>query len=149
MLTRRPTSVPTKPIDTGPLVALLSRHDNYHEICTRQLETLQTPLLTCWPVITEAAWLPRHNAIAIQRLLNSISQDFLHVLDMGDSAGPWLAAFMERYETLGAQIADASLVYLAERENIDTVFTLDRRDFSVYRYKRNQVLTILPDPTTN
>ena len=51
---------------------------------------------------------------------------------------------MERYEDMGVQLADASLVYLAERESIETVFTLDRRDFSVYRTSRKRALTIIP-----
>ena len=118
-------------VDTGPLVALLSRTDHHHAACIRQLNTLQTPLLTCWPVLTEAAWLLRHNPLAVQRLLESTSTDFLRVLELDDSAGPWLATFLNRYQDLGAQLADACLVYLAERENIGTVFTLDRRDFSV------------------
>jgi hypothetical protein len=36
------------------------------------------------------------------------------------------------------------LVYLAEREKIDTVFTLDTRGFSVYRLSGNRALRLLP-----
>jgi hypothetical protein len=36
---------------------------------------------------------------------------------------------MAKYESLRPQLADAALAYLAEREGIDTIFTLDRRDF--------------------
>jgi hypothetical protein len=49
-----------------------------------------------------------------------------------------------RYRKMGAQIADGALVYLAEREGIDTVFTLDRRDFLVYRLGNGRSLRILP-----
>jgi hypothetical protein len=45
---------------------------------------------------------------------------------------------------MGAQIADATLVYLAEREGIDTVFTLDCRDFSVYRLADGRSLRVVP-----
>jgi len=51
---------------------------------------------------------------------------------------------MEQYENLDPQLADACLVYLAHRENIDTVFTLDRRDFSVYRTSRKRPFQIVP-----
>ncbi len=136
-------------VDTGPLVALLSRTDDYHGVCQRQLKTLQTPLLTCWPVLTEAAWLLRRNPSAIQRLLNSTTSSFLRVLELDESAAPWIASFMKRYQDLGAQLADASLVYLAEREDIGTIFSLDRRDFSVYRFKGNQAFQLLPDPVTH
>lgn len=46
---------------------------------------------------------------------------------------------------LGAQLANATLIYLAEREELDTIFTLDRRDFSVYRLSGNRSLHILPE----
>ena len=52
---------------------------------------------------------------------------------------------MKRYEDAGLQFADAALAHLAERENIRTVFTLDRRDFSIIRLKRNRTLTLLPE----
>jgi predicted nucleic acid-binding protein len=49
-----------------------------------------------------------------------------------------------RNRKMGAQIADGALVYLAEREGIDTVFTLGRRDFLVYRLGNGRSLRILP-----
>ena len=49
-----------------------------------------------------------------------------------------------RYRKMGVQIADGALVYLAEREGIENVFTLDRRDFSVYRLGNGRSLRILP-----
>jgi predicted nucleic acid-binding protein len=52
---------------------------------------------------------------------------------------------MKRYEDIRPQLADAALVYLADREGIDTIFTLDRRDFSVYRSARKRTFRILPD----
>ncbi len=53
-------------------------------------------------------------------------------------------AFLERYSSIGVQMADAALMYIAEREDIDTVFTLDRRDFSVYRTTDGRALNIIP-----
>ena len=58
---------------------------------------------------------------------------------------PAIAAIMRRYEISGLQFADAALAHLAERENIRTVFTTDRRDFSIIRLKRNRTLRLIPD----
>jgi predicted nucleic acid-binding protein len=69
------------------------------------------PMLSCWPVITEAA----------------------------------IAALMKQYEDIRPQFADAALVYLAHREKIDTIFTLDRRDFSTYRNGRGRPFHLVPD----
>ena len=59
---------------------------------------------------------------------------------------PPMAEFLQRYRRIGAQVADAALVYLAEREETETVFTLDRRDFSIYRLAGNRGLHLLPPP---
>ena len=67
------------------------------------------------------------------------------LLPLNADALPAVAALMKRYESSGLQLADAVLAYLAERENIRTVFTTDRRDFSIIRLKRNRVLKIIPE----
>jgi predicted nucleic acid-binding protein len=41
-------------------------------------------------------------------------------------------------------LADAALVRVAEREGVHRIFTLDRRDFSVYRPKGVGRFNILP-----
>jgi predicted nucleic acid-binding protein len=125
-------------------VAIASARDQYHQICVEQLRLLQPPLLTCWPVITEAAWLLRHQPSAVERLLGSFEVGLLRLLILDEKAPRWLAEFLTRYRKMGAQIADGALVYLAEREGIDTVFTLDRRDFLVYRLPHGRSLRILP-----
>jgi predicted nucleic acid-binding protein len=66
-------------------------------------------------------------------------------LPLDSDALPALAAFVKRYEYCVLQFADAALAHLAERENIRTIFTTDRRDFSIIRLKRNRVLKIIPD----
>jgi hypothetical protein len=51
---------------------------------------------------------------------------------------------MEQYADLPMGFADASLVVLAERLKVFSVFTLDRRGFSVFRPRNAQVFEILP-----
>lgn len=63
--------------DTGPLVAIVSPDDHYHKPCVSTLDHLSSPLLTCWPVITEAAWLLRGFPLGFERLLGSMSEGFL------------------------------------------------------------------------
>jgi uncharacterized protein len=131
-------------VDTGPLVAIFAPRDLEHQRCVDQLSVLPGPLLSCWPVITEAAWLLRQYRGAIQRLLGSIDIGFLALLPLADSETKPIIELLNKYEDMQAQLADVALVYLAGREDIGTIFTLDRRDFSVYRYGRNRAFTILP-----
>lgn len=132
-------------VDTGPLVAILSSADQHHELCVNVLRTLPGPLLSCWPVITEAVWLLRTYQGAVQQLLSSIGEGFLDVLPLAGSEAKAIAEIMKRYEDIRPRLAHAALVYLADREGIDTIFTLDRRDFSVYRSARKRAFRILPD----
>lgn len=131
-------------LDTGPLVAILSRDDAYHRICIEALREISGPLLTCWPVLTEAAWLLRTTPRAIQQLLNGIDGKFLELLHLAGEEATAIADLMKRYENIRPQLADASLVYLAIREQIDTIFTLDQRDFSIYRTTRRRGFHIIP-----
>jgi uncharacterized protein len=132
-------------VDTGPLVAILSPRDEYHEACVATLRNLAGPLFSCWPVITEAAWLLRKWPRAVQQLLRSIDGELLEVLPLAGREGNEVSALMKRYEEIRPQVADASLIYLANREQIDTIFTLDRRDFSIYRSGRRRPFRLLPE----
>ena len=109
------------------------------------LRTLPGPLFSCWPVITEAVWLLRTYQGATQQLLASINEHFLVLLPLAGSEARAIAVIMKKCENIRPQLADAALVYLADREGIDTIFTLDRRDFSVYRSARKRAFRIMPN----
>jgi uncharacterized protein len=132
-------------VDTGPLVAILSRDDLYHDACVRALREMPSPLFSCWPVITEAAWLLRNSARAVQQLLQSIDGGFLELLPLAGAEAASIASVIKRYEDIRPQLADAALVYLAGREKIETVFTLDHRDFSIYRSGGRRGFRIVPE----
>jgi uncharacterized protein len=132
-------------VDTGPMVALFSEDDGHHERCSEALKSLHPPLLTCWPVVTEAAWLLRKRPHSLHQLFDGFNGGFLTLLPLDADDLPAIAALMRRYESAGLQLADAALIHLAERENIRTVFTTDRRDFSIIRLKRNQLLRLIPE----
>jgi predicted nucleic acid-binding protein len=134
-------------VDTGPLVAILSRTDEHHKTCVQALRDLPGPLFSCWPVITEAAWLLRAYPRAVQQLLKSIGNGFVELLPLAGTEAKAIADVMKRYENIRPQLADATLVYLADRDGIDTIFTLDQRDFSVYRSGRKRPFRIIPAAT--
>lgn len=132
-------------VDTGPLVAILSREDEYHHTCVNALREMPGPLLSCRPVITEAAWLLRRSPGAVQQLLRSIDGGFLELLHLAGTEAEAVAALMKRYEDIHPHLADAALVYLANREQIETIFTLDQRDFPIYRSGRRRAFRIVPE----
>jgi len=135
-------------VDAGPLVAILSSVDRHHAACVKALHQLPGPLFSCWPVITEAAWFLRSHPRAVQQLLRSCSSggqgSFLELLPLAGTEAGAIADVMKQYQNIRPQLADAALVYLAGRERIDTIFTLDRRDFALYRSPHHRALRIVP-----
>lgn len=131
-------------VDTGPLIAILSTQDNHHRQCIDTLRHLSPPLLTCWPVLTEAAWLLRSYQPALQRLLHSFDDGFLQLISLELRSIPEIAKLLKRYRTLGIQLADAALYHLAVEHDIRTIFTLDRKDFSLFRGKKGLPFELLP-----
>jgi len=78
-------------------------------------------------------------------MLGSIQSGILELAELSWSEAGRIAEILEQYESLRPQFADAALVYLANREDIDTIFTLDRRDFSVYRTARKKPFQLIPN----
>ena len=130
--------------DTGPIVAILSRRDQYHRTCVEALHDLPGPLFSCWPVITEAAWLLRRDPVAVHQLLNSLDTGFLELLPLTTADAKPIAAILKKYRDIRIQLADAALVHLAARDGLDTIFTLDQRDFSVYRLPKGRTFRVIP-----
>jgi predicted nucleic acid-binding protein len=131
--------------DTGPLVATVRKREKAHQRCVAALRQLRPPLLTCWPVLTEVAWLLRKEPEGIKVVGELVRSGTLRLVELDEAACHWIIAFLGRYASAGAQLADAALMYIAERDGIDTVFTLDRRDFSIYRTTDGRMLNIVPE----
>ena len=135
-------------VDTGPIVALLSRRDQYHKVCVEALKEIPGPLFTCWPVLTEAAWLLGQGGRTnehLQQLIRSIDSGFISLLSLSSEDALPIGVILKKYRDIRIQLADAALVHLAARDGMDTVFTLDRRDFSVYRLPKGRTFRVLPE----
>jgi hypothetical protein len=55
-----------------------------------------------------------------------------------------IAHLAQQYADIRPQLADLSLVYVAEQEKSQIVFTLDRRDFAIYRDSRGRPFQLIP-----
>lgn len=132
-------------VDAGPLVAMRNEREAVHRRCVELLKTLPAPLYTCWPVLTEAVYLLQESGYRNQarELLASTTTGFLGILPLDYGDVPGVNAILEKYDDQRFQLADAALMHLAEREGIGQIFTLDRRDFSVFRLASGRVLTIV------
>ena len=94
---------------------------------------MRGPLATVWPALTEAIYLVQRWPRAQSEILSLVETGALRVLSVGREDMPRVRALMEKYRDPPMDLADAALVRAAERERVRTIFTVDRRDFSVYR----------------
>jgi len=134
-------------VDAGPLVAVLDESDRDHQRCVSVLKRLSDPLITTWPVVTEALYLlgQTQNPLDSQEaLLAMLDRQLVLVVELRREDLPRLRALIRKYRDLPMDLADATLVRVAEREAVRQVFTLDKRDFQVYRLGRRETLTIIP-----
>ena len=132
-------------VDAGPLVAINRREDQHHRRCVETLQRIVPPLLTSWLVVAEAAHLLRDSVSAVERLLAGPQIGVYKILPLTHDDLPSLASLVRTYRSLGPQLADISLVHFAGRDSLSTVFTLDRRDFKVYRTAAGKALHLLPE----
>ena len=131
--------------DAGPLIALIDRGEPAHERCVAALATLRAPMVTTWPAFTEAMCLLGSAAgwLAQQALWRLVERGDLEIAPI---EGPLLhraRALMEHYRDTPMDLADATLVALAEDRGYRRIFTLDS-DFHVYRVGDRRGLTIVP-----
>ncbi len=134
-------------LDTSAIVAIFVPNEQNHASCVETLAEIQRPLLTTWPVLTEAHYLLRDDRESQAALLSLAKSPVLELVPLDNEFIAWCEQFVKRYQDQEVQLADASLVWLAERLRTNTVFTLDRRDFSIFRIQREsstEAFRILP-----
>ena len=123
----------------GPFVALYNNRHRHH---LRALEFFRVHgaalrLPTTWEVVSEVMYFLDFKA--------EVQGDFLDWLHTGHLQGlvtiaalepgdlPGLARMMRKYADRPMDLADASLVWLANKLDITDIITIDRADFAVYR----------------
>lgn len=131
-------------IDTGAMLALLDRGDRWHALCADAFKSLLLPLATSAAVLAEFFHLldrPRESAVAWEFLRSGA----VMVLPITDADLPDLEVLMHRYGDRPMDFADATLVHLANRESLSTVFTVDHDDFETYRIGAKRRFRIIPE----
>ena len=125
-------------IDTGPLVAWFDADDRHHLQVVEVLAGFDGELLTTWLVVTEVCHLLPQ--AMVPRFLRWAAEGGVTLVELPASALGVLADRMAKYADLPMDAADASLIWLAESRGVMEIFTLDRRDFGVYRTARGKAL---------
>jgi predicted nucleic acid-binding protein len=134
-------------VDTGPLFALAHESDYYHDAIKKYLLKRRDTLLVPLPVVTETCivLLDRLGPEAEFIFLRSIAKKELHVEQVSDSDFTRIAEILEQYREAEFGMVDAATMAIAERLKIDTVLTLDRRDFGIYRPRHCPAFHLVPE----
>jgi hypothetical protein len=125
-------------VDSGFLYALVDRQDAWHRRAAALAHTASQGWITTWPVLTEVChlyqrWLSPREATA---LMADVADGLLAVWDIPPARTRAVPGLMQQYANLPMDLADASLVLLAEHLGHGRILSTDERDFGAYRWKQ-------------
>jgi predicted nucleic acid-binding protein len=130
--------------DSGPLAALYNRKDKHHQRAVGYFRShgASLRLLTTWEVVSEVMYFLDFSAQAQSDFLEWLHAGYeqglimIAALEPGDL--PALAALIRKYADRPMDLADGSLVWLAEKTGVTDIITIDRADFAVYRTSKRK-----------
>ncbi|MGO9259301.1 MAG: type II toxin-antitoxin system VapC family toxin [Bryobacteraceae bacterium] len=131
-------------IDTGAIVALLDRRDRWYSACSAALQQLHLPLITSQAVLTELFHLVGNRRVEMEAAWRFVRSGPITVAAIRHEELPSLHALMSRYWDRPMDYADATLVYLAARESVTAILTIDHADFETYRIDGRRRFRIYP-----
>ena len=131
-------------IDTGAILALLDRTDRWHEACVSAFRQLRLPLLTSEAALTELFHLVGDARAEMEAAWKFVRSGALLLGAIEDGELGSVRALMSRYWDRPMDFADATLVYLAKRESLSVILTVDHADFATYRIEGKRQFRVLP-----
>lgn len=127
-------------VDTGFWLALANSSDRHHARAREALEKHKGGYVTTWPVMTETCHLlaSRLGIDAEIAFVRSATMGAFELFALTRDHLPRVQALMEKYRSLPMDLADASLVILAEERGSGDILSTDEREFGAYRWKNRK-----------
>jgi predicted nucleic acid-binding protein len=132
-------------VDTGPLVALLSRADRYQHWAREEFERLTPPVFTCEAVLSEAQFLVHERGGNPLAVLEMVQRGILGVVFELKDEVERLLELQRTYADVPMSLADACLVRMMELHDRSRLMTTDS-DFRIFRRNRRQLIPLLAPP---
>ena len=115
--------------DSGLLIAALDQRDTCHGWARSVLEAEPPPWLVCEPVLLEVSL----SVGSPEPVLEMLKVGDLEIALRLDDNTAEVLALTKKYRDQKMDLADACVVRMSELFEDCVVYTVDRRDFSVYR----------------
>ncbi|MDQ7074219.1 MAG: PIN domain-containing protein [Gammaproteobacteria bacterium] len=135
--------------DSGFWLALINQRDKYHQNAVSFMSSCNEDLITTWPVITETCHLlGRELGVQSQiQFLQLLQSNLVQVSTISNPQLGRVEVAMLKYADLPMDLADASLLLLAEELGHGRILSTDQRDFRTYRWKNHRPFDnlLLPD----
>jgi predicted nucleic acid-binding protein len=129
-------------IDSGPLIALFDRDDKYHKKVVDFLKSYDGKLITTWAVITEVTHLLSFNLLVQIDFLRWVHLGGVEVVDITNKNLKEIIEFMDKYVNVPMDLADGSLMVVAQNRNIKDIVSIDS-DYDIYRTVNKEALNNL------
>lgn len=131
-------------VDAGPLYAAADADDRDHAASVATLSRPDLRLVLPALVVAEATYFVgrRLGPSAERMFLNGLAD--LDVEGPGPEDFPRMAELVEQYEDFPLGGTDASVIALAERLQVETIVTLDRRHFAAVKPRHCEAFVLLP-----
>jgi hypothetical protein len=127
-------------VDSGFWIALSNNQDQHHFPAIKLLSQLDEDLITSVPVMTEVCHilLKRQGIKAQLSFMKAYERGAFEVFQFSHAQRGRITALMEQYANLPMDLADASLILLAEHLGHGRILSTDKRDFNTYRWKNTK-----------
>jgi uncharacterized protein len=130
-------------LDTGPLVALLSKHDANHERARQIFAACTPPFRCCEAVVAEACFLIRNvHAAGPADVVALGARGLYRIAIAAEEHWTGIEVLLKKYSDRPISLADACLVRCAEIHQEARILTFDS-DFKTYRWARNRKFELL------
>ena len=94
-------------LDTGPLVAVLNRRDQYHEWTLAQWDQISPPMCTCEAVLSEACFLLRGTGAGSESVLQMVQRGAIALPFRLDDQIQAVGRLLRKYSQVPMSLADA------------------------------------------
>ena len=130
-------------LDTGPLVALLSKDDANHERARRLFGACVPPFRCCEAVVAEACFLMRKVHAGGPAEVVALGRRGVYSIALSlDEHWTNIEGLLKKYADRPISLADACLIRCAEIHEEARILTFDA-DFGVYKWARSRRFEVL------